>query len=1321
MKTRSRLIVYGLCMFALAACSKPTSSIQSSPSVDEEEKVDEFGIPEASFDELVDEDTFDATKKATDRILVKPKKPGLNIELLGRYGVSASEQLFGSDWYTCQLRGGSSLVGSVKALRDSGLFAAVDYDYYLNDSAVGSYEELSQNPYFSEQDYLDRINAGPAWDYLEEEGIGRGGSSDVVVAVIDTGVDYNHEDLRENMWINTGEIPDNQIDDDGNGYIDDYYGVNVIANNGYEDSPYTGNCMDDMGHGTHVAGIIAAADNNVGVVGIANNVKIMAVKAGNSSGYFLNSDIVEAVNYAAKMGAQVINMSFGGSAISTPVREALENAYGTCTLVAAAGNDGMPNEYYPSSLPNYPGAYPFVLGVMAENNYGVEAPFTNYDVIEDSKIEYEVYAPGVSIISTLPNNKYARWSGTSMATPVVSGMAALLRSAYPDRDIFPVKALMAQIISCSHFEVYPNPAFNYHQLHGGLPNGLDMLAALTETPAPDVRYYNFYTFDSENFDPANNGNDVVDAGETIRLGIEMKNKGGVAKNVKLSISTMREGGVEDFYVKPIVSETTFPKIGTYSIQDGGFIRDDENNVVDVKNYVSLKINDHTPNDYICDIYLNWSWENGLDENDKTVYHNSRPARMQILVSRGTVLPDVISTDMTLTNDHLWIVNHNVIVNKGVVLTIEPGATIQWYTKETDKYNTGFENVRIIVNGTLIASGSEGQPIRFQPSEYYEDFMTRIELHVPTTFEYCEFTNFRCLESYGTYSNCHFTATCETPILGWMNTYYVYDFIDFYGTFDGCVFHNIAFRFMGGSMRDCILSKMSYWYEPEFSSLVGNMFFTTYPDFPIYNCLYHKLRISASTSYYYDEDGQGYTKSSIDLRENVFLYDTAVDTNMEQKLWWISTSNWNQDAAGTTVYLENNYFDNMPSKLMNEIIKDYADDGISPILDYTTYSDLPDFSHMYPFVLDAGFYDENGQYCETIGAGKYHFIAHFSRDMDTSIELSVGFGSVEPYNDFKINGAYTSKNTWEGDYELKSAYESGQNKFRIYNGRADTDHKKELMIDTRLSFHIDTSAAQSMNLHAEANENGVILTWDQDDYDTIAGYNLYRSNELTGYYEKINQTLIPFDTTLYFDTNVQPGETYYYNFTVVLSDFTESAPSGRTTVTTFDTMAPNVYHNPVATGYIGRSLVVSASVSDNVGTEYVRLYYRATGETEYQMVEMNNFNSSFSATIAGAYVTANGIEYYIDAFDGTNHTFRGSASNPYTVVCINAATANELGDVDGNGTITVYDALLCLKGKTGQVNLTAEQFERADVDRDGVLTSSDALRIIQFANGSIMDF
>lgn len=204
--------------------------------------------------------------------------------------------------------------------------------------------------------------------------------------------------------------------------VDDVYGANTIADNGGADGD-EGDPMDDHGHGTHVAGIIAGVNNTVGIVGVAYNAKIMAVKAGQSTGVFNQSDIAEAILYAYEMGADVINMSFGGSACSIAVQEALETAYTRSTLVASAGNDGKPNEatdnyeHYGEYMPNYPAALSYVIGVMSIGNSGVESAFTNWDVAAYNSVEYELYAPGEGILSTLPGGRYGRMSGTSMAAP----------------------------------------------------------------------------------------------------------------------------------------------------------------------------------------------------------------------------------------------------------------------------------------------------------------------------------------------------------------------------------------------------------------------------------------------------------------------------------------------------------------------------------------------------------------------------------------------------------------------------------------------------------------------------------------------------------------------------------------------------------------------------------------------------------------------------------------------------------------------------------------------------------------------------------------
>ena len=188
--------------------------------------------------------------------------------------------------------------------------------------------------------------------------------------------------------------------------------------------------MDDHGHGTHVAGIIAMENNNVGGVGIAYKSKIMPIKAGGSDGTLYSSDIAKGIEYAYKNGADVINMSFGSSAHSALIENALQDAFNSCVLVAAAGNDGKPTADCPLGGQNmYPASYSYVIGVMAYDEANSFASFSNWDYKPNANAEYEVVAPGVNIYSTLPNGRYATWNGTSMAAPMVSAEAAILRSS----------------------------------------------------------------------------------------------------------------------------------------------------------------------------------------------------------------------------------------------------------------------------------------------------------------------------------------------------------------------------------------------------------------------------------------------------------------------------------------------------------------------------------------------------------------------------------------------------------------------------------------------------------------------------------------------------------------------------------------------------------------------------------------------------------------------------------------------------------------------------------------------------------------------------
>lgn len=259
----------------------------------------------------------------------------------------------------------------------------------------------------------------------------------VIVAVVDTGVDYNHEDLKDNIWKNPGEIDGDGIDNDGNGYIDDV--------SGWDFGDGDNNPLDDHmkgGHGTHVAGIIGAVGNNaLGVVGVNPNVSIMATKhfsTSDSEGYLWNT--IPAIYYAIANKARVINLSFSSKFFNQDEYNALQDAYRSNILViASAGNNGKDNDIEP----RYPASYdlPNIITVAATDQNDQLASFSNYG--ENS---VDLAAPGVNIYSTLPNNQYASWNGTSMAVPHVAGAAALLLDANPNLTVLELRyALLSTV------------------------------------------------------------------------------------------------------------------------------------------------------------------------------------------------------------------------------------------------------------------------------------------------------------------------------------------------------------------------------------------------------------------------------------------------------------------------------------------------------------------------------------------------------------------------------------------------------------------------------------------------------------------------------------------------------------------------------------------------------------------------------------------------------------------------------------------------------------------------------------------------------------
>lgn len=295
----------------------------------------------------------------------------------------------------------------------AGLLASGEASFCEPNFYVEAYA-YSNDPMFSSLYGMNQMGAPQAWDRST-------GSSSVVVAVIDTGVDYNHSDLAANIWTNPGEIAGNGIDDDGNGWVDDVHGINAYTN--------TGDPLDDNGHGTHVSGTIGAVGNNgVGVIGVNWNVKIMGLKFLSAGGGGSIFGAIKAIRYLIDqkvrygLDVKVANNSWGGSGYSKALEDSIREANDAGIIfVAAAGNESTNNDV----LPSYPANFdvPNVVSVAAIDSEQALAFFSNYGVTN-----VDIAAPGVSILSTLPSGQYGSLSGTSMATPHVSGALALLSS-----------------------------------------------------------------------------------------------------------------------------------------------------------------------------------------------------------------------------------------------------------------------------------------------------------------------------------------------------------------------------------------------------------------------------------------------------------------------------------------------------------------------------------------------------------------------------------------------------------------------------------------------------------------------------------------------------------------------------------------------------------------------------------------------------------------------------------------------------------------------------------------------------------------------------
>ncbi|MEW6358502.1 MAG: S8 family serine peptidase [Planctomycetota bacterium] len=442
-----------------------------------------------------------------------------NQAVQGLKSVADTAGLLANGAATFDVLSGLGMAGQV-LIRTSGMSAAAVSEWLSCNTNVAYFEPdrilttsvIPNDPNFSQlwglNSSTDRdIDAPEAWNVTT-------GSRGIVVGIIDTGVDYTHPDLAANIWTNPGETAGNGRDDDGNGFVDDVYGYDFANNDG--------NPMDDNSHGTHVAGTIGAVGNDGrGIVGVNWTTSIMALKFLDRNGSGSTQNAIRAINYATMMkttygvNIRLTNNSWGGGGYSQALYDAIAaSGQAGMLFIAAAGNSGTNND----SSPNYPASYNLnnIISVAATNSSDQLASFSCYGATS-----VDLTAPGVSIYSTIPGGGYDTYDGTSMATPHVTGVAALAWSAAPSATATQIRdAILAGVdrITALNGKVATGGRLNakgtLDRLNVGPPG--NPTAQLTSAPpiSSDATYYFDVTYrDDAAVDRSDiDGSDILVAG-----------------------------------------------------------------------------------------------------------------------------------------------------------------------------------------------------------------------------------------------------------------------------------------------------------------------------------------------------------------------------------------------------------------------------------------------------------------------------------------------------------------------------------------------------------------------------------------------------------------------------------------------------------------------------------------------------------------------------------------------------------------------------------------------------------------------------------------
>ena len=969
--------------------------------------------------------------------------------------------------------------------------SAEDTIYDHTDAKTYTHEPL----YSHQQHGIRAINLPWLWEQPKSK-------KRPVIAILDTGVDIEHPDLKDNIWSNEAEINGaGGKDDDKNGFFDDIHGYDFVNN--------TGVIGDRNGHGTHCAGIAAAVGNNgIGITGANPDALIMPIQVMDKSGSGNIATIIKGIDYANANGADILSMSIGGNCYSSAEEEALLKAfYNGKYLVAAAGND-YADIYQPHPqcvrYHTFPGAFKFVIGVMATDKHGNKASFSNYDsdgpyfseydpagpAFFGDYYNYDIAAPGAGIMSTFLNGTYREMSGTSMSTPLVAGALSRLLQCRTFSSQENCQGLIVQTRDTNTFNV------------------MDVKAAmefdeLAVDPVLVVSHY--HIVDTIN---GGNGDGFINPGETIEIYPTVRCIYGQANGISVRIN--HGLNVDTTTLEVIKNEA---KVGL-NLSPGASFR--------CKEPIIAKVAEQCGDGYTIQLYPTIHVDSTSTINMASAYAH----KLVLTIDDKHYISGVLDSTLTLYPDKEYIIDGFLVLDKNAVLTIKPGTTIMF----TD--NSAFAAYR----GVLNAVGTPDSLITFTMAPGHQSFIHYIDIS-PSVGEvsYSIFKGFGCsgnsIFRYITAYNCIF----EGNYTGW-NKYYPY-------LFESCNLHNsnIVFNEMISGMGQPAFAENTHFYNS--------------------NITYNTIAKKSSSEWEFENGASPAIWSYTSTPHSCNIFDNYTTKN-EPILAACEISS----GVGVITMKDPSYFGtNDEDKIRKGIWDIHKKHGLTEFNIDNRLSEPALGTHgiVWKIHVDGEEILPYKQTSTPIGVGKHKFEVYYNRAMDTSVNPTVSFGVREPYTQHIV----AEDPSWSADSTIFTAYYTigartmtdGVNHVHINGGR---DNEKFPIPDETGRFDIIVQATGSLatGLYAEAGLGKVTLQWhtDEEDFEDLMGYHIYRWTEDTinidGYYDYdlgkyieaswkfdtiiINDVLLLPEDTAFVDYDVIPGKSYYYEIRQVTTDFTE---------------------------------------------------------------------------------------------------------------------------------------------------------------------------------------